>query len=569
MLGNQLKQNHYICYSRDYQVKKMMKRVRVAILISLLFASCVGRNVMRDLSDIESYIDAHPDSALVAIRQIDTLSLKTKAQKARYALLHAMALDKSYIDTSNTSIIMPAVDYYSKHGNPEEKLKAWMYLGTEQFNDKKYNEAIVSFEQAIEYSNSVSDQNLQGVLYSKMADTFIKSQDYVQADDYLDKAIKCFEDSVRPDQKNLAQIMKAVNYIRLMEWDKAEGLFNSLLSDNTLLDKQKGSVEGYYAMMILYNPSIKDTTAFSHLNNAIFYNGTLENVDQYCAYAYILGSLGRDEEADLLFQGIDLEDYTNNYSYEYWKHRLYKEKGDYKKAYSSLLSARNIVDSITRVNHTLSASNAQRVQLEDLAIQRQLTVQNQRWMIVAISLLAILIATVLSVLYLRRKRKSIAEHDRMEIVIDTLNHRISEMNSEKNVLIKEKTKVRFALIGSIFEDIHHLIGSGESPTKERLYEIINVRTKILENDENAQKEFEKSLNEESGNIMTNFHNDFPDLKPEEYRLASCIFAGFDNTTIMLIMGITTLEYTRVKKNRLKNKIQKRPSELLDIYLGYF
>ena len=227
------------------------------------------------------------------------------------------------------------------------------------------------------------------------------------------------------------------------------------------------------------------------------------------------------------------------------------------------------MDSITRVNHTLSASNAQRVQLEDLAIQRQLTVQNQRWMIVAISLLAILIATVLSVLYLRRKRKSIAELDRMEIVIDTLNHRISEMNSEKNVLIKEKTKVRFALIGSIFEDIHHLIGSGESPTKERLYEIINVRTKILGNDENAQKEFEKSLNEESGNIMTNFRNDFPDLKPEEYRLASCIFAGFDNTTIMLIMGITTLEYTRVKKNRLKNIIQKRPSELLDIYLGYF
>jgi hypothetical protein len=51
---------------------------------------------MRDLLDIESYIDARPDSALVAIRQIDTLSLKTKAQKAKFALLHAMALDKNF-----------------------------------------------------------------------------------------------------------------------------------------------------------------------------------------------------------------------------------------------------------------------------------------------------------------------------------------------------------------------------------------------------------------------------------------------------------------------------------------
>ena len=162
----------------------MRKLAYFYLFLSLLLVSCSERRTMRDLLDIESYIDARPDSALVAIRQIDTLSLNTKAQKAKFALLHAMALDKNYIDTSNTSIIMPAVDYYSEHGSPEERLKAWMYLGTEQFNAGRYNEAIVSFDQAVEYSNSIYDQNLQGVLYSKMADTFIKSQDYVHANDY-------------------------------------------------------------------------------------------------------------------------------------------------------------------------------------------------------------------------------------------------------------------------------------------------------------------------------------------------------------------------------------------------
>ena len=38
---------------------------------------------------------------------------------------------------------------------------------------------------------------------------------------------------------------------------------------------------------------------------------------------------------------------------------------------------------------------------------------------------------------------------------------------------------------------------------------------------------------------------------------------------MMIMGISTLEYTRVKKNRLKTKIQNRPSPLIDTYLRYF
>ena len=116
---------------------------------------------MRELSDIESYIDARPDSALVAIRQIDTLSLKTKAQKAKFALLHAMALDKNYIDTADTRIIMPAVEYYGRHGSPEDRLKSLMYYGVEQYNAGLYNQAIVSFYQATEYAPKVENQNLR------------------------------------------------------------------------------------------------------------------------------------------------------------------------------------------------------------------------------------------------------------------------------------------------------------------------------------------------------------------------------------------------------------------------
>ena len=75
--------------------------------------SCGRTEVSKRLTDIESYINERPDSALSAIRQIDTLSLRTKAEKAKYSLLHAMALDKNYIDTTDTRIIAPAVEYYS------------------------------------------------------------------------------------------------------------------------------------------------------------------------------------------------------------------------------------------------------------------------------------------------------------------------------------------------------------------------------------------------------------------------------------------------------------------------
>ncbi len=74
-----------------------MRRFRPSIVkmmfFGLIFFISCGRDISRDLlSDIESYIDSRPDSALAAIRQIDTTALHGRAVKAKYSLLHAIAL---------------------------------------------------------------------------------------------------------------------------------------------------------------------------------------------------------------------------------------------------------------------------------------------------------------------------------------------------------------------------------------------------------------------------------------------------------------------------------------------
>ena len=150
----------------------MGKNIIICISFLLLWSACTPKSVMRDLSDIESYINEHPDSALSALREFDTTALRTRAVKAKYSLLHAMALDKNYIDTADTRIIQPAVDYYERHGSNEERLKALMYQGTVLQNAGLYNQAIVSLGQAAELSDGINDPNLKGVLYSKMAEIF-------------------------------------------------------------------------------------------------------------------------------------------------------------------------------------------------------------------------------------------------------------------------------------------------------------------------------------------------------------------------------------------------------------
>ena len=71
----------------------------VALLFLLDFSSC-GRStsLVPELSQAENCMEARPDSALALLQAVDTLQLTCEEQKAKYALLLSMALDKNVND---------------------------------------------------------------------------------------------------------------------------------------------------------------------------------------------------------------------------------------------------------------------------------------------------------------------------------------------------------------------------------------------------------------------------------------------------------------------------------------
>ncbi|MGX8707874.1 MAG: hypothetical protein ACSW72_03880, partial [Bacteroidales bacterium] len=71
------------------------------LVLLLLPSGCGSRQAETVLDDVESYIQARPDSALTVLRALDTTTLNSQKLRAHYALLHAMALDKNWIDTSD------------------------------------------------------------------------------------------------------------------------------------------------------------------------------------------------------------------------------------------------------------------------------------------------------------------------------------------------------------------------------------------------------------------------------------------------------------------------------------
>ena len=146
----------------------------LAVACILCFASCSSRYVRSVLDDIESYIMERPDSALVVLESMDLDMLTTERDRAHHALLHAMALDKNYIDVVDDSLAKTALTYFSKKGPEKYKARALYYLGLSYYYAGDYEKAITGFTEA-EIVAEKSDSLYWGFVKAMQASAYSKT----------------------------------------------------------------------------------------------------------------------------------------------------------------------------------------------------------------------------------------------------------------------------------------------------------------------------------------------------------------------------------------------------------
>ena len=176
-----------------------MLRYRAPLIVLFLtlgfLASCSSRQTAATLNDVETYIQQRPDSALATIRTIDTTTLTTRSLRARYALLHAMALDKNWIDTTDVNVVMPAVEYYDRHPSDIRRAKAWYYLGRIQQNAGDRPEASISFMKAERYAEESDDVDFKGLICLAMSTIYSQTHLHEEALKYLEQTYSLFVES--------------------------------------------------------------------------------------------------------------------------------------------------------------------------------------------------------------------------------------------------------------------------------------------------------------------------------------------------------------------------------------
>ncbi|MBO6012763.1 MAG: hypothetical protein J6P82_04520, partial [Bacteroidales bacterium] len=215
---------------------KSVSRYLSFIVIPVLIGMSVGCNrraanaVDTTLDAIESIVLSRPDSALQILYRLDSLlttgeaKLQGEEQTARYALLKSQTFDKNLIDLTSDSLIRIAFDYYTQHGNDQERMKSWFYLAAIQRNCKDNNSAYYSYQEAERLCLQLEDYYYLRRIYSNLSEICYAtySKDAVKYGDL------CYEAAKKGNEQfgiHLAYAYKGMAYRLQNQLDSAEFYF--------------------------------------------------------------------------------------------------------------------------------------------------------------------------------------------------------------------------------------------------------------------------------------------------------------------------------------------------------
>lgn len=545
--------------------------------MSFLLVSCDNRQTKSLLQDVETYIQERPDSALRVLRKVDSLTLNTKALRARYSVLFAMALDKNYIDTTALSILEPTVAYYEKFGSPKDKMLSYYYLGRIYSNRKYYPNAVIYYLQALRESSEY-DYYHRGLIYAASADAYNASFNDEEELRNTILAYECFE-KIGDKDLDLSLYKVAQAYHNNERFDVADSLYSLVYSG-----KDSTSRLALYAMEDLVSNDLYQEKQdverdLGLLEYVAEHRGNL-SLESYYEYAYLLLLAGKESEAENILSQLSNRE-TNGKTMEI-RYRIAECKGQYEEALALLKSMLSHQNDVVKKKLAQSVFKAQSdyYRLTAEVSEQKSTISNQRSIIILIT--GLMIIALLYVIFKKRKSTLIREKDRLtqaveesERLLETVRNRANEEKSEreKDILdlksrnereqdkIKDLREMYVALYQKRFSEIGKYYDAASShrleSIKEKAYHDVISSTQALFEEiasgSEGQKKFEARINADLDDIVSKIRSDFPKLKDDDIRFICYLIVGFDTSTISFLMDISK-ENVRVKKHRLREKL---------------
>ena len=543
------------------------RKIFLLLLTASLFhiSGCVTDGVRDSLLDVESYIMERPDSALAVLDSMDRTLLTTYRLKAHHALLHAMALDKNYIDVDDDSIARVAVDYFSKHGPKKYEARARYYLGVSYFYAGDFDKAILEFTKSEKLSEKCDSLYLgmSKVLQSK---TYSNTYNHIEELSCLQSAHDIYVKINEHYYSKVAEFYISQVLYNIGRIDEAKKILDIMMSDDRLDKDIKESVVISYAFI----SATSKTPDFQRANQLYetfvsTYDPTQMSYKDYWAWAYSLNKLGRNEEAaDMISQ---LQQVDTSGTADFWMYMIEKSNGNTAGALKCLEKSTTKLDKemMKALQESLALS-----QRDYYASQFEVAEYKSRnkslYLVVSISvlLLIILLISWSSSRHIRHQRE---EKEYYLKYADEIRRQLEASRNDDYPELKKKYidlyRSRFELIGSLYEQ--YALFEGKKNAERAMYERVSAMIAEFRSDYENKEKFESMLNDYHDGVISNLRKELPELKEMDYTIFGFMLIGFDATTISLLLNIS-MNAIYIRKSRMRNLIKEMSPAHMEQFL---
>lgn len=530
----------------------------ISVILSLFLTSCFYSETRTKLKLAESQLQTKPDSCLAVISSIDQGNLRTKKEKARYALLMSAALDKNYIDVYSDSLITIATDYYSLRNDPRRRMMANYYLGLIQNRLGEYTAAIVTLEKAEKDAIDLEDYLYAGLIFRTMGDIFSKTNNNTMAIDCHKNAVYHFRHLENLDYAAFAELGLAYGYINHQDYDNAEIIFDSITEKYN---------NDYLNTLSRLKKAVICVEKGNNLPEAIaVFQSTPKNLFEKLEYGYYALALESQNLCDSTDKQIAkayelCHSQADSATIDFMYAKILHLRGNDSEAYRLTRKAAFVQDSLTRVLLQQSVSNAQKdyykaeSQLQEEQARR---LRERNRLGIAATLLAL--ALLSGAMFTYRKRK---EQETKEQMLE-----LSITRSE----LHQAEQANASLLGSLFsEKLNHLDKLSEEyvradSDKERIATLREFKEEIaaMRTDEDLFVSLEKDLDRYCDGVMSKLHTQVPSIKGENLKLITLFFAGLPYSTVQLVMNRVSVDSLKMARSRFRKEIKaaNAPDEAL-------
>lgn len=312
-----------------------MKHYIALILMILCMASCTQHSKhWETLVQMESLIEARPDSVLPILQEMDKEELSGKEEKAKHALLLSMAMDKNYIDRTDFDVLQPAIDYYEDKGSPTDRMRTKFYQGRIHQNAGNNTPAMSCFMEAVEEGEDSEDFRTKANAYYALARIYYDLYTFDKSCEALLQAAELYDEIGKPNNAFDCWATALNGYTLAKKYDEVEKVVAECEKRLPSIGIRQKAY--YYLACLNYLPKV-EPVPIDEIKRTIDKYTSLVPEEQWnymtLAFAYI--EIEEYDKALTLINKWEVkeDDMVNMNKYHIFLYEIYNHKGNHQKLY--------------------------------------------------------------------------------------------------------------------------------------------------------------------------------------------------------------------------------------------